>query len=180
MKNKDNNSITNNETKQEDNIYKVSFLGRIPYVIKALFIKYWFFGAAYFFINMGLGTYMSDSWALTIINGLFLGICYDFLIFPIFKIMDTYKEESRNHVLFRNRKFYSVIINIAYGVVLAVVTYTICSCFTLLIAKVRVGTWWFREPFSYALVNLIVDSAFLSIKYGLVCLIKKLFNRETL
>lgn len=178
MKNKDNSSTTSNET--QDNIYKVSFLGRIPYVIKALFIKYWFFGAAYFFINMGLGTYFDNSWALTIINGLFLGICYDFLIFPIFKIMDTYKEESRYYVLFRNRKFYSVIINIAYGVVLSIITYTVCSCFTLLIAKVQIGTWWFREPFSYALVNLIIDTILLSIKYGLVCLFRKLFNRETL
>lgn len=179
MKNKDNKSISSNENNQ-DNIYKVSFLGRIPYVIKALFIKYWFFGAAYFFINMGLGNYVESSWALTIINGLFLGICYDFMIFPIFKIMDTYKEESQDYILFRNRKFYSIIINIAYGVVLSVITFTICSCFTLLIGKVQEGTWWFREPLSYALVNLIVDTVLLTIKYGVKCLIKKIFNKETL
>ena len=37
---------------------KRNFIARLPFGVKATFIKYWFYGAVYFFCFMGLGNYV--------------------------------------------------------------------------------------------------------------------------
>ena len=59
MKKKQN--VENVESEKDITPYKVSFFDRIPYWVKAIIIKYWMFGATYFFINMGLGNLIGNN-----------------------------------------------------------------------------------------------------------------------
>ena len=65
-----------------------SFLASVPYPVKALLIKYWFFGLNYFLFQRGLGSLFAqltdkNSLYLRIISSFALGVFNDFLVYPI-------------------------------------------------------------------------------------------------
>ncbi len=174
------NQIVESDNQIKENVYKVSWFTRIPYFFKPILLKYWCFGMCYFFIEMGLGNISGlTSWYLTIIDGVFMGIVNDLVVYKILDLWDTEKHESRPYIFFRSTRFYSLFINVFYGLAWAIITKLLCSTFSLLIATYIVkGTWWFREPFSFALVGLAVDAVLIGIKNLCFLGYKKLFHKE--
>ena len=72
---------------KEFNPYRTDFLSRIPTFIKGLFIKWWFAGVVCFFVNMGLGIYVSATVDLVVLDGIFLGLVADVFVNPLFRFM---------------------------------------------------------------------------------------------
>lgn len=165
---------------------KVSFLKKIPFSIKAILIKYWFYGMYYYFIIMGIGYFFQGSedtainsqetLYLVIIFCLFAGICNDLLLNTILDVIENVPGESKKYILFKRKKsVLSTLINLVYGFVWGLICFYIASLFASLNESV---SWIGREPFTFALIALIIDFAFVLIKDGILYLVKKVILKK--
>jgi len=178
-----NENIENNKDtdKQENFKPKISWFDRIPYFLKALFIKYWFFCALYFFFVMGIPNL--NFYAYMIIMGVAVGLLNDLVIYKLLDLLDDYSHQLRYYVFFRSKKFYSVFINSAYGLVLGSLSYLLASVLRVAIETYITGgevTSWFAEPFSFGLLAFVIDAIFIGFKNLCVYLYGKIFRKESL
>ncbi len=175
--NKDFNDPTSEEFKP-----KVNWFDRIPYAVKALVLKYWFFGMIYFFFVMGIPNL--DMTSETVIVGVALGILNDLVIYKILELFDSYKNESQYYKFFRSKKVYSIFINTVYGFIVGGLSMIFSFVFRYWIQN---GTslevfdtikWLFAEPFTFALLALFVDAIFIGIKDLCVYLYRKHISKK--
>ncbi len=169
-----------NSEKEDDGIvdkktlkqYKVHWYNKIPYPVKSLFIKYWFFGLIYFLFMNGLGSleifrsetnFSSMTFVLIIITGLAIGVFNDLLVYNILDVIEDFPGQKDDYVIFKSRKIYSLFINIVYGVAVGFLGIFISGKFSELIDPTY-STFWFREPFTAAFVLFVVDGIFIFIK----------------
>ncbi len=174
-KKKEGVSLSKEEKKREK--ANRSFLARIPYPVKALFIKYWFFGLNYFLFQMGLGYLFlqlteQNSLYLRLISSFALGVFNDFLVYPILDTIQIYDGQGSPYWRCRGKHIYSFFVNVLYGFIVGALSWFICLKLYLLIASLDPSTFFFREPFSFALVRFIVDGLFIFIKDIIIRLIK--------
>ncbi len=169
-----------NSEKEDDGIvdkktlkqYKVHWYNKIPYPVKSLFIKYWFFGLIYFLFMNGLGSleifrsetnFSSMTFVLIIITGLAIGVFNDLLVYNILDVIEDFPGQKDDYVIFKSRKIYSLFINIVYGVAVGFLGIFISGKFSELIDPTY-STFWFREPFTAGLMLFVVDGIFILIK----------------
>lgn len=168
---------------KKDNAYQVSWFDKIPYWIKAIIIKWWFFGMIYFFFVMGLaGLIGEDSyvWYIQVVVICFaIGVCTDIFTNNILEVVETRPNQSKWWLMIHGHKFIGFLVNVAYGIVIGLAASFICAWFTSLIdapnieAGIADRTYWFREPCSFALVALAVDMLCIGIKDLIVYLINR-------
>lgn len=162
--------------------YKVDKLSRIPAWLKACFIKFWFAGAVCYFVNMGLGTYVTAAVDLMIIDGVLLGVLTDCIVNPIFRMLESDKKEYNNFMMFPFpfKKYWTFITNIIYyvGVFFAVMfAYEGLN----LLAKSINSLWYVAvEPILFGIIALIADMAFIGIKDLIVFLVKRSKRKKAL
>ncbi len=171
---KENVSLCNEKKKRRKS---PSFLSTVPYPVKALLIKYWFFGLNYFLFQRGLGYLFleltkANSLYLRLISGFALGVFNDLLLYPILRVLEVSEGESFPYVFFTGKHVYSLLINVAYGRLIGFLSYLACLNLYNLIAASYPNTFFFREPFSYGLMAFLIDFAFLGLKNLCVYLIK--------
>lgn len=160
---------------------KVSFLKKIPFSIKAILIKYWFYGMYYYFIIMGLGSLFLDLTSentlyLVIIFCLFAGICNDLLLNTILDVIENKPGESKKYIIFKKKKsVLSTLINLVYGFTWGFISMYIPSLYVDLSETV---SWIGREPFSFALIALGVDFIFVLLKDLIVYLVRKVILKK--
>lgn len=169
-----------NSEKEDDGIvdkktlkqYKVHWYNKIPYPVKSLFIKYWFFGLIYFLFMNGLGSleifrsetnFSSMTFVLIIITGLAIGVFNDLLVYNILDVIEDFPGQKDDYVIFKSRKIYSLFINIVYGIAVGFLGIFISGKFSELIDPTY-STFWFREPFTAGLMLFVVDGIFILIK----------------
>ncbi len=162
--------------------YKVHWYQRIPYPVRALFIKYWFFGLNYFLFEMGLGsisifrestgdTFAAASMILILISGLALGVFNDIFVYNILDVIEDYPGQKKPFVIFKSKKVYSLFINVIFGIVVAFLGRWLSGLIALAIDPELTNVWgWFREPLTCGLMMFIVDGALISIKNFIVYL----------
>ena len=163
--------------KDEPNPYKMGRLKAIPNWLKALFIKFWFNGAACYFFYWGLGVYISDVWAIILVLGIALGIITDVMVNNIFRFMQSDEREYDNWMMIPMKKFWTFFVNILYAfVVMACVVTTYNWINELIIAlkglpadEVPLGV----EPLLFGVFYLVYDLAFIGIKDLIVLLVRK-------
>lgn len=163
--------------------YKVkparSFFDRIPFAVKALFIKYWFFAAIYFFIAFGLGEFIgSDGYLLALILGIAVGFVNDFIVYNILNTLESDRREAHYYEYFKSKKLYSLLINLPIAIVWSYATAYICSAINSLFLGSMTVNWICAEPFTYGLVALIVDGVLIFIKNIGVLAFRRLLNKE--
>ena len=150
------------------NPYRTDFLARIPTFIKALFIKWWFAGTVFFFVNMGLGILITEE-DMLLLDGIFLGIFSDVFVNPIFRFMESDKREFNNYMMFPFplKAYWTFFTNILYYLAIvfpvgAIVTFINKHLFD-----------FYLGPLTWALIVLAVDMVFIGIKDLIVHLVKK-------
>lgn len=162
--------------------YAIDKLHKVPFWIKVLILKYWFFGAINFFMLMGIGSSdgNSDYWQwMAIFCGLIGGAFYDFVINKIIMLWETDKHEGKYFSMIISKKYYAMIINIIYFVFLFINVYLVQNALGDFFHKTL--KWNYtpgQEPFSFGLIVLGIDAFYLLIKNGIVYLIKKLRNKN--
>lgn len=160
------------------NAYKVTWFDRIPFWVRASLIKYWFFGMAYFFFVMGMTFLMgiSDPGTLLffqiLILGVAMGFLNDFIIDNILEVMETNRHEAHYWWIFKSKKWWSVLINLPYGLLWSALSVLVCGLLGNAVDATGVSglDWTFREPFSFALVAFAIDGVFVLAKDGILAL----------
>jgi hypothetical protein len=158
------------ELTQEIKKYDKGFLNKVPYSIKAILIKYWFYGAVCFFSLMGFIGISGENAAL--VGGLIAGALFDIACYNILEMMDHDNNKARYYMMYKSKKIYSIFINVVYQVAVFLIAMVIISSIVSTY-KDPVNNWFLQEPLSMALVLTTIDAIFLLIKNLLVKLFKK-------
>lgn len=158
------------ELTQEIKKYDKGFLNKVPYSIKAILIKYWFYGAVCFFSLMGFIGISGENAAL--VGGLIAGALFDIACYNILEMMDQDNNKAKYYMMYKSKKIYSVFINVVYQVAVFLIAMVIISSIVSTY-KDPVNNWFLQEPLSIALVLTAIDAIFLLIKNLLVKLFKK-------
>lgn len=156
---------------------KDGIFGKIPFSVKALFMKWWFFGCGFFFIFWGLSNLMGGDAApqgdyliiLIFVLALFNGVVTDCIVDHFIDLMDDNTTKRKYFVFFHNKKLYSLLINVLYSIVLTTIV--------VLIFELLGSLNLFKhglEPISVGIVTLVVDMAFIALKNLIILLIKKI------
>ena len=95
--------------------YDKGFLNKIPYSIKAILLKYWFYGAVCFFSLMGFIGISGENAAL--VAGLIAGALFDVACYNLLEMMDSDNNKAKYYMMYKSKKIYSVFINVVYQVV---------------------------------------------------------------
>lgn len=167
-----------NDNNDYKNYQKKGFFRRLPFGVKATFIKYWFYGAVYFFCFMGLGLVINSSENLVIATGLIGGVIFDIALYNIYLLIAETREEASKWWVYKSKRFYSVFINV-------VILMALFFAFVYLVRAIKSSMpgkaeWLFQEPLSAALLLTILDTALVWIKNGSIVLFKKIFKKDTL
>ena len=168
--------------KAEFDPYKRDKFSRIfPFWLKALFIKFWFFGLVCYFVLMGLGTlFVGDDGATTwqqsldlyVLCGLVCGVVVDCLVNPIFRMMESDRKEYNYFMMFPFpfKKIWTFFANLIYylGVMILLSWF-----YELIFGVLKVSDFGGVEPLGFGLACLIVDMALIGIKDLIVFLVKR-------
>lgn len=170
-----NKNDLNNNNNDADKYLKRNFWHRIPFGLKATFIKYWFYGALYFFCFMGLGFYLQNE-NLVLVTGAIGGVLFDLALYNIYLLMAETREEASKWWIFKSKKFYSIFINVIVLIALFFVFYLIVVPINMV--KPANLDWLFQEPLTAALLLTVLDTIIVWIKNLLVMLYKKYIKHE--
>lgn len=167
-----------NREKQPDP-YKIDRLARIPVPVKAVFIKFWFAGAVFFFVGMGIPSLNSANQIdLSLVLGIVLGMVTDLLVNNIFRYLATDKNDFGAYMVFGKKRFSSFFLNILYNIVISFLiayTYTAINILAMNRGIVKQGEIWLTtEPILYGIFYLLFDFIVL----GIIALIKKLTHKN--
>ena len=146
------------ELTQEIKKYDKGFLNKVPYSIKAILIKYWFYGAVCFFSLMGFIGISGENAAL--VGGLIAGALFDIACYNILEMIDHDNNKAKYYMMYKSKKIYSVFINVVYQVAVFLIAMVIISSIVSTY-KDPVNNWFLQEPLSIALVlsdHMIVDT----------------------
>lgn len=149
------------ENKQEgiDEPYKISRFDKIPFWLKAIFVKYWFFGAIYFFFVMGILSLgqSSNNWVKVLVVGAATGFINEFFVNNILGAMSTPANEARLWWMIHGKRFYHFLLSVLYGFLLGAGTMLLCAYLLHAVFPGLHGV--FQEPLSFAAVALLLDLA---------------------
>ena len=192
---KKNKDLTNEEIKQLEQgptkdihpYNKGGIFARIPFMVKALLMKWWAYGAGIFFIFWGTTNLLTggervpnlgEVFILLVLLALFNGIVSDCIIFHFIDLIDDDTNKTRKVVFFHNKKLYSLFINILYSMVVTLVAYNlfnlVVTLLVMLIPDLTLGV----EPIFTGFLFLIVDIFFVFIKNMIIKIIKKIKGDE--
>lgn len=145
---------------------KKGFIARLPHWLKAVVLKAWFSGAVFYFIGWGL--FITDQLDLTVVMGLILGLAMDLLLNRLLVFFETNRLEYRKYIFCYSKKFYSIPVNLIYGMLLSfLVAYTYNSINLILIAVQDLpadALPFGAEPILYGVFFTIYDMIFIGIK----------------
>ena len=130
----------------------------IPAPIKAMFIKFWFNGAVYFFIIwtdlIGSLPFLEEMLVLAIV----LGMVNDILVNNTFHFFSVTPGENDKWMMFPQRKFWTFFANIIYS---AIVLVTILGLLGVINLVVPIHI---QEPIMFGLSYLAVDMLYIGMK----------------
>ena len=173
--------------KAEFDPYKRDKFSRMfPFWLKALFIKFWFFGLVCYFVLMGLGTLfvgsdgnisVQKSWDLYVLCGLVSGVFVDCFVNPIFRMMESDRKEYNYFMMFPFpfKKIWTFFANLVYylGVMALVALF-----YELIFGVLNISEFIGVEPLGFGLACLIVDMALIGIKDLIVFLVKRAVKKS--
>ena len=166
----------NGEQKQFDP-YRRDFLSRIPVWFKAIFIKWWFFGAICYFVNMGLGISVSNPIDILVLTGLITGLFVDLFVNPIFRYMEV-DGEYKPYITFPLKAFWTFFANILYYSLVILGTSWIYTFINEAIRASNPDSYFAIEPLVFGVFTLIVDMACIGVKDLVVYLFKKIHKKK--
>lgn len=157
-----------------DSYRKTSFFEKIPFMVKAIFLKWWLYGVIYFFVIMGLGSLYGSSMGYigVIICGLIGGVIFDLVYGNICLLMDDDDvEEIKWVMIYKSKKVWSMIINIIFSLIVFLISSWIIDVVVSCYPKDKT-IFVFQEPCTQAIIALIIDEVIVLIKQGIIKLIE--------
>ncbi len=156
---------------------KQSFIAGLPSWLKACAVKWWFSGAVFYFIGWGFFVQSADQLDLTFVLGLALGLTTDLLINRVLVFFESDRQSYRGYIFSYSRRFFSVPVNLVYGVVLSAAvsyTYHFINVAALRVTGAPPGTVTLgAEPMLYGLFFTGFDMALVGLKRLVVWAVKR-------
>ena len=167
---------------KEVNQYKSGKLQKIPTFIKAIFIKWWFAGAACFFFLWGLGTVIQNQLALLLVLGFGLGIITNLLANNLLRFLESSDREYDKWILFPWRKWWTIFLDVIFSFVLlflVVKTYDGINALIIYTKQldpnsVPLGV----EPFLFGIFYIVYDLAIIWLRNLIIFIINKIIYRH--
>ncbi len=167
---------------KEVNQYKSGKLQKIPTFIKAIFIKWWFAGAACFFFLWGLGTIIQNQLALLLVLGFGLGIITNMLANNLLRFLESSDREYDKWILFPWRKWWTIFLDVIFSFVLlflVVKTYDGINALIIYTKQldpnsVPLGV----EPFLFGIFYIVYDLAIIWLRNLIIFIINKIIYRH--
>ena len=150
---------------EEINRYKSSKLGSLPTWVKALFIKFWFAGAACFFFYWGLSAYIPNWLDQMLVLGVGTGILTDILTNNVLRFFSGEEKEYYPYMMFPSGKYWTFIANIAYAFLLLTLT-------ILVYRILKVGV----EPLLFGIIYTAFDMLFITLKHKITNSLGRIVN----
>ncbi len=160
--------------------YRSGFLDRIPSAVKAVFVKFWFFGALCYFILWGLGMlvpYMED---MIIILSVSLGLITDILVNNILRFIETLPGENNKWMMFPQKKYWTLFANILYSfAIIYCVAWTFNTVNALInnFANTSGYVYWQVEPLGFGCLCVAYDLIFIGFKRLIISIIRDAQNK---
>lgn len=156
------------------NPYKLDKLSRVPTVVKALFIKWWFAGMCCFLFVMGL-QHLIQGENLIWVNGIMMGVVVDVLVNPCLRYFDDDTKKCNNYMMFPFpfKKFWTFFANVAYSVVVMWGVNFAYMGISRFLESAMGSTKFGMEPLLFGVFYVVIDMAFIGVKDGIVYGVKK-------
>ncbi len=152
----------------------------IPAPVKILFIKFWFKGAACFFIFWGLGTYL-DSLDLIFVFAFALGVITDLLENNFLRFFDRELPNLNRYIMFPKKGLASLFLNIIYAFVVFTVVRQIYNLINIVAMSVTGKTdelFLGVEPILFGLFYLMTDMIFVLIRNTFKQIVKDAVKKQ--
>ncbi|MBQ4639839.1 MAG: hypothetical protein IJB69_04880 [Clostridia bacterium] len=138
---------------------------KLPESVKALLIKFWFYGAVCFFVFMGLGVYVTNQWDMLFIGAVVLGMVTDLLINHFLRFTEKMPGGSRDWMLVTRRGAMGFFMNLMYGFLLMAAVITLYNLVNMMLisvfgAKQMLGV----EPILFGIFATGADMLFIAVK----------------
>lgn len=140
--------------------------GGIPNWLKVSFIKFWFPGAVFYFIVMGLGLW--DPLDRVVITGIVMGMVTDLLTNNVLRFFAEKDGTNDCWMMFAKKGFMTFFYNIVYSALLCAMVFL--GCYPLIDGIVNLvmgtqGTEYLRAgPVGFGLLYLLCDLLLIGIK----------------
>ncbi len=144
----------------------------IPNWLKVGFIKFWFPGAVFFFMIMGLGLW--DPLDQIVILGIVQGMVTDLLTSNMIRFIAETDGSNDRYLMFAKKRYMSFFFNILYAMILCALVLVAYAGVDQLV-RLLTGDAAFKltgEPVSYGLLYMLCDTALVFVKNSVV----KLFH----
>lgn len=140
--------------------YRSGFLDKIPSPVKALFIKFWFYGAVCFFIFWGLS--FNDSLDAFVIMSVILGFITDIFINNILRFIEIVPTENAKWMMFPQKGFWTLPANIIYAFL---VFFCVRSLYVAINNVGEIFDFYLGvEPILFGIFYILFDLLFIGIK----------------
>lgn len=139
--------------------------GGIPQWLKVCFIKFWFPGAVYFFIVMGLGLW--DPLDQIVILGIVQGMVTDLLTDNMLRFVAETDGANDRWIMFSRKRYMTFFFNMIYAMLLCAMVlalYAGADRVINLIAGTRGVKYLVGEPVGHGLFYMLCDVALVTIK----------------
>lgn len=110
-------------SKQEIARYGGRKRGGMPHWLKVGLIKWWFPGAVFFFIIMGIPGMTADLLGMTAILGIVMGMVSDLLTDNMIRFVSPTEGEYDVFLMFSKKSFITFFLNIIYAIILCTVVF---------------------------------------------------------
>lgn len=162
--------------------YKLNWISRIPPIVKNLFIKWWFAGALFYFIGLGIPVKKIGGYlGLIIAIGLAMGLATDLLVYRFFDLINDDKGSMDRYMLTVKRTWYSIFINTIYSLIIAVIVAFLYGVINLIINTVNnyspTTQTFLAEPILFGVFYALIDLLILTIRN--LIFYKKYYPKET-
>lgn len=138
--------------------------GGVPNWLKVGFIKFWFPGAVYFFIIMGLGLW--DPLDQIVILGIVQGMVTDLLTNNMVRFIAESDGENDRFLMFSKKRYMSFFFNMFYSMLLCTLVLFAYAGLDVIVRSLS-GNPEFKfvgEPVSFGLLYMLFDTALVSLK----------------
>ncbi len=155
--------------------YKSGGKFRIPAWLKIVFVKFWFSGAVCYFFFWGLGLYLQglDLWFVAAVG---LGVSTDLMVNNLLRSFEPEKGAYDKWMFIRVRKWWSIILNLIYAVVvLFCVAQTYNAINTFIVGDVStakdvpIGV----EPLGFGLLYMGFDMLLITVKNTFIKIVRE-------
>ncbi len=177
---KQQNFDPNNET------FVVNNKSKVPSWLKILLLKYWTAGAVLYFFGFGLGllwasTTNLENQTIYLAVLLILGYCLinEYIVKPIVRLFKSSNDDTYYYNMINLKGTKSFFLNLGYSIIVIIPTVIIMSQMAAHGITLDITFQGGIDPFSFALVVVIIDFIYLFIKNTIMNFIKKRkFNKD--